>query len=461
MQVRSFLGLDVRSSIAADPRSQLVLDNLFIDANRNVRSRPGATRVARVNENTVGLYSFGGSLRAAAPAGQAAIITDKPLNFVYDIVGDGSPYAAGSLLDLVGVEFYDNYPILTVKRAAGLELHAIDVEPANVSASVATRIVIPFVVTGAPVKLSRKLWVPANINGHIKYSSTQFGPRDWSQTEDAGFLPVSQHISGSREITAVGDMRGRLVVAFADGMQVWSTDPDPENVYLTENFNGPGAAGPRCLKNVLGDVWYVNSGGIRTLQSTLAEGSKDLDVGARVTPLVTTLPIEEGIALWSQTRSQYLFVVGGTVIVGSLYPQAKILAWSRWIFPFTVTHITEHRGFVYVRSADHIVYRLDDDADADTDGPIAWSFRTHFLDGGNPSTNKLFRSFGVDQDGSSTLTTFANVALPDVGIGGRILVGRTPAHARVFLSTMASGMSIQLAGTGRWTLRSFDVDVAR
>ena len=461
MQVRSFLGLDVRNEVTAEPRAQRTLDNCYIDAARNVRSRPGAVLVGRVNENTVGLYSFGGFLRAAAPAGQSAVITDKPLNFRYDLVGDGSIYAADALQGLEGVEFYDNYPILTIRRNNQLELHAIDVEPPDLTTAVSTRIRLPFVLTGAPAKLSRKLWAPANINGAVYYSSTQFGPRDWAQTEDAGFLPVAQHISGNREITAVGYFRNSLAVAFVDGLQVWATDPDPENIYLTENFNGPGAAGPRCLENVLGDLWYVNGGGIRTLQSTLAEGGRDLDVGARVNPLLAGEDLSSGVALWSQSRNQYLFAIGGTVYVASLYPQAKILAWSRWTFPFAITDITEHQGFVYVRSSAHKVYRLDDSADDDDGTPIAWTFRTHFLDGGDPSTYKMFRSFSVDQDGTAVLTTYANPGVPDAGLGGRILTGRTPPHAKVFLATMTTGMSVQLSGTGRWLLRSLMVDTAR
>jgi hypothetical protein len=461
MQIRGFLGLDVRSEVTADPRAQLQLDNLYIDATRHVRSRPGAVKVARVNEHTVGLYSFGGALRCAAPAGRSAVITDKPLSFVYDLVGDGSIYAEDALQALEGVEFYDNYPILTLRRNDALELHAIDIEPPDLVTAVSTRIRLPFILTGAPAKLSRKLWAPAAINGTIPYSSTQFGPRDWAQTEDAGFLPVSQHISGNREITAVGYFRNSLAVAFVDGMQVWATDPDPENIYLTDNFNGPGAAGPRCLENVLGDLWYVNAGGIRTLQSTLADGAKDLDVGARINPLLAGVDLSGGTALWSQSRSQFFFVLSNTVYVANLYPQAKILAWSRWAFPFTITDITEHQGFVYLRASDHTIYRLVDGEDADDGTPIAWAFRTHFLDGNDPSTYKMFRTMSVDQEGTSVLTTYTNPGVPDAGVGGRILVGRTSPHAKVFLAAMTTGLSLKLSGTGRWLLRSLTVDTAR
>src|SRR5690606_25372849 len=60
--------------------------------------------------------------------------------------------------------------------------------------------------------------------GVVRFSATD-NPADWSEPEDAGFLPTDRKTRSLKQVVALGEFDGQLVVSTGDAAQLWSVDP--------------------------------------------------------------------------------------------------------------------------------------------------------------------------------------------------------------------------------------------
>ncbi len=382
------MGLDTRPSWEGD-------DVFTLDDGYNFQVLPGgsyASRPARIkafdlHEDSVGLYARGGVLRALIPSGQD-LQASAPSNFIYDGIGAGGSFDYTDLIgQIVGAETYGTSVqsgphgyIAFVRTDSGLvEHHWIQEPPVDGNTYVNTKVLLPFLAGRTLSKISQHIVTTEPSKGYIRGSSAINGPSDWSNLNDAFFESALQHVSGSREITALGIHRGALAAFYADAVQLWYIDVVPEANYLKETLDGPGTEFPDSVQNLYGDAFFLSRDVFSTLATATTTGQADYDdIGDRIRTLTAAIATgDRVVSVWSQKRSQYLVAVGTLIYCFAFYPRANKTSWSVWQMPEAVEYIVENQGIVYYRSGD-TVYRLDDTVgrDSGASDDLAWSLLT-------------------------------------------------------------------------------------
>jgi hypothetical protein len=196
----------------------------------------------------------------------------------------------------------------------------------------------------------------------IAYSAT-VNPLDWSTIDDAGYLPFGLQTHGANPVAALGLYRGNLVGFNAAGFQMWQVDQDPANMALLDA--APiGSTEARCVKPLQNDLIFLNSVGVRNISiagasTNLQAGSSGEPVDALVQPLLREREYEPFSAFWP-ALGQYWVVFGPEVFVLSLN-EGKNGKWSRFLFPEALTDITLLNNDLYVRTAEHKIWRMSED----------------------------------------------------------------------------------------------------
>jgi hypothetical protein len=441
-------GIDTRPSWAEDDEFSLDLGtNLQVIPGGSIASRPARIKVCDLSGSSVGLYARGGKLRALVPSGQSLQAT-APTEVIYDGIGQGGTFNyTGKIGRIVGVETYGTSQaygphgyVAFVRLDTGLvEHHWIKAPPASFASYVDTKVQLPFLPGRSMTKIGQHIIATDPVNGYIRGSSAINGPTDWTNPNDAFFEAALQHVSGSREITALGIHRGALAVFYSDAVQLWFIDVVPEANYLKETLNGPGTEFPGSVQNLYGDAFYLSRDVFSTLATATTSGQADYDdVGDRIRTLTASvLPGDPVVSVWSQKRGQYLVANGQTIYCFNFYPRAKEDTWTSWQMPENVEYIVENAGVVYYRSG-NTVYRLDDTQgrDSGASSDISWSGLTRQMGFKNLQDRiKQLTRLIPQNTARCTYTPY---------VDGRVL---TP--ARVTIPGGASPIGAHLTGSGR------------
>lgn len=468
VNISQFRGIDRRRDRAlADPATLYRLENLQIGVGATIKTRPGTRKVSQLPEESVGLFAANGTLKTVLPAGHADLYRVPP-HVIPTFIGDGSVYPRDSLLDLVGAEVYgasalEATPYLAVRRQVGpnevVEHHYVQDKPDTGEEAVDTKVVLPFAPSGGLVKLAEKLWAPDQATGAVRFSSSLRGPSNWTELEDAGFIPVLNNIGGSRVIVGAAVYQNRLAVFFEDAIQIWAVDPNPANITLIETLNGPGTLTERALANVRGDLYYFGRGGVASLSvATVTATSNEVNIGAPVLDLTRLETAADAVAVWSQTLSQYLVAFGSRVYAFTVSPFEEVRGWSTWTLPFEVRAWAENGGTLYARGADHGVYELDPDRADDSGVPIVWQWQTQFLNADRPFRRKRFRTLNLIQDGTVTISTLDDIRDPDTATTVGMQAGDTSPWGQIPLFSTTDSVALRGSGTGAYELTGIALD---
>ena len=139
----------------------------------------------------------------------------------------------------------------------------------------------------------------------------------------------------------------------------------------------------------MGDSLYFAQGGFRSLSIVVASGqAEDGDIGANIQAETSQLDLTNTqlVSLWSPSRSQYLCAVGTTMYVFTDSRQANVQGWTKYTLPFSISHIVEFRGRVYVRSGTTI-YVFDPNFAGESG--YAWTARFPYLYAGEPGLSLI------------------------------------------------------------------------
>lgn len=263
----------------------------------------------------------------------------------------------------------------------------------------------------------------------VDYCATQ-DPMDWTSANDAGFLPTGLQATGDQATTALALYRGNLVVFSAEGAQIWQVDEDPANSLLVDTVDGAGTTLARAAASLIGDLLFTSPSGIRSVSVSASTGDMaGGDVGTRVDDLV--VPALAGVtplAIYVPGLGQWWLICGAEAFVYTYSKVAKITAWTRYTFPWSIDAATTLDGALYVRSGDN-VYQLDAAVHADNgvvyDAIALWGY----LDLEAPGLEKLVQgvdviataacnvSVGYDESDDTAFTAEELIG-PDVRVGG-------------------------------------------
>ena len=221
--------------------------------------------------------------------------------------------------------------------------------------------------TKAAVKIENKIWA---INGdNVRFSATG-NPRDWTASQDAGFLPVGLKQRGADESLALGQYQvNKLVVFFKDGAQLWTVDPDPANHAFTQLLPGSSTSYHRGITNLFQDLYFLSDFGFRSISEAALTGNQaEFDIGSPIDSVIQALlPISSTHtpqAVFNPRLGQYLIAIGQSIYAFTFSRTAKISAWSEYTFPWVISDIAVLNSEVYLRSGDN-VYQLDDECNYD------------------------------------------------------------------------------------------------
>lgn len=477
--IAEFEGIDRRRQEALDTqKTARMARNVYLTTGRVWRTRPGTRRFATLPPETKGLYPAAGVLRTIAPAGYIDLYNRQSPTIFFDFVGDGTVYDRDDVAEFINAERFGSsltagvqpYGVIRRRSTGRLEHHWFRDRP-DTPVSTVNNLVRPgFVPTGPVIKLAQKLWTPDQANGSVRFSSTQFGPSDWTTLGDAGFLPALANTPGDHTMTALswlqstGDTADRrqsaLVVFFEDSIQIWAVDPDPENHFLTGNIGGVGTRSFRSVANVFGDPVFFSRAGFASLSLSYKAGALDTGrIGAPIEDLTALIdPADIRASVWWDAKGLYLAAVGREIYVWQNDPLMKVRAWSIWDMPYEITDFADYSDGLYFRTTGDEVYKFTDDHDDDNGTPIAFDVDGAFMHLGTPGSYKVFHSLTVIQDGASRISYRPDSTEPAMEVPIYTASGVTRPHERIPLIATADSLALRFQGNAPWSLSGYTLN---
>jgi hypothetical protein len=484
-QGQRWRGIDQRNTGSdANPATAWDAVNVDLTIGGEFKSRDCLEEYAKLPPGTHGLYSMGGKLRVAGPAGHA-LPAVMPPGIKLDLFGD-LPGVVTSLSRYVRMRSVTNWgistaqniqPYMVLETAAGQFLHHwITDEPAGLSSPIDTSIATPFPSGPDVVKLHGHLWAFNRYSGDVHHTSVSEGPGQWFPNppiNDTGFISPQHHALSEPQIRGLGQHQGNLMVVYGQAIQFWKVDEDYTlNQFLTA-LNGPGTKRFATLANVIGDVYYFSDGGFRSLATQTVTGElREGDIGAPVNALTrkyNTASDDTAFSVWSQARSQYLTFFNdydaGTceVFAYTSLLSFGVAGWTRWVLPVNIEYATSHDDEIFLRGGDTI-YRFSQDLFEDyVDGsPIAVSseITTQFINGGAPRLLKNWLTMDVDQDGICNVELLIDQRdrslIEPIAYG---LDGPTFELGNIPIQTVGHAVAFRFTSTSKWEFDGCSLDV--
>lgn len=364
------VGLDLRKGASVSDANRLrQLKNGYVTTGKVIRKRPARTKVVTLEAGTKGLIAGLGKLNTFYESGsishantlfQANLVAHPTTSQLIDRVHRGEVFD-GYLY--VSVEYADN-SIWHHYLDGGSPTHISDVNCPQ---------------TSEFIKLASKIWA---INGEtVRFSATGL-PRNWTLTDDAGYLSTGLQQTGALDATGLGQHGKDLVAFFDDAAQIWSPDPDPALHVLKKILPGAGTRYPKSIGKIASDTLFLSDIGYRSISNIgQYENLAEMDVGSPIDPVVTPLLVD-GIqpeSAFYKGGGQYWCAIGNTIHVYTYSRTGKISAWSEYDMGVTVDAFAELNGQLYIRSGDD-VYKVDSSAFTDDGISFEMTVEMPFLD---------------------------------------------------------------------------------
>lgn len=201
----------------------------------------------------------------------------------------------------------------------------------------------------------------AGSNDIVPYSAA-VNPTDWTSTNNAGYLPTGLNNYGDNPVTALALYRGNLIVFNAGGYQMWQIDADPQNMAFLD-AQPVGSIWPRAAQSVANDLLFLTEIGVRNLGTIGATANMAIgNTGQQVDPLVLAqiqAATYDPLSIYYPGRGQYWLIYGPQVFVLTINGLSGNKTWSRYIFPQIITDATLLNGFLYLRTANNLVWQVN------------------------------------------------------------------------------------------------------
>lgn len=488
-----WIGIDRRNTqTGADPSTLYDALNVDLTIGGKLRARDALEEFAILPPGTHGLYSLGGFLRVAGPAGNGlAAMMPSPSLILLDQFGDSdaAPTPLGAYTKLRSVSNWGSsfetgpQPYLLLETAGGQILHHwCNQRPPGLYDPLDTIISTPFASGPDIVKLHGKFWAVDRYTGYVHYCATYPGPVgfsdvgvEWRESvapADAGFISPIAHSFSEPGVRGLGQHQGNLMVVYDNAIQLWQASPNPADIRFLTAYNGPGTKQFGTLTNVIGDVFYFSDGGFRSLATQTVTGElREGDLGAPIEELTrpfNNISNSRAYAVWSQARSQYICFFNNedgtcTVFPFTSLPSIGVMGWTRWELDITVDFVVEHEDALYIRSGD-TVYRLNPAMDKDYFGgdpyPIEVDVITQFLTAGADRKPKQWLTLDVNQVGAcdvSILIDQKNRSIEEPVAYN--LDGATYDIGAIPIQAFGHSVALRFKTTKRWTLDGASLDL--
>ncbi len=468
-------GLDLRKGASVSDANRLrKLTNCYVTTGKTIKKRPGLSMVANLETGTKGLRAAGGKLNTFYATGTVShadtrFVANKiqhptlPAMEVQKIhwadVFNGYVYVSAQYNNGDIRHHYLDDPSALTAWAASTALTAKTLRrpttsngyqyevttagttgtteptwPTTIGATVTNGTVV-FTCRGREIwdsncphtasvaKKASKIF--ATKDDVVRFCATS-APRDWTTSSDAGFLGVGVQQTGVTTPTALGEYAGNMVVFFRDASQVWTVDPDPSKMAFVQGLD-VGCPYPHGAANMAGDVFFASYDGIRSITTQSTTGNMiDVDVGSPIDSLIKAdFSVGDDIrAFYFRGGGQYWVMKGASAYVYSFSRTSKISAWSKYVFPFAITDVTELDGDLYFRAGE-TVYKLDEDSATDAGVNFTVEIEFPYLDFKTPGVLKQIMGMDAVMLGSASFAIKFDARQPDFITPAATLSGDT------------------------------------
>lgn len=378
-------GFDLRKGESVSDANRLRdCENAFTTTGNAIEKRNGVRKIATLEPGTKGLYYGMGKLNTFYATGEITHADERfkankaPL-FLPDGDVDWTPSETNEIADVLYADVFQGYIYCALKYDNGIIRHHYLDEGKrkvnNVEVTGVTQILDPNCPhSDAVIKNSSKIFAVGDGRDVVRYSKTT-DPTDWSEPDDAGFLPTGLNSRGDRSTHALGVYGKNLVALARDASQVWASDPDPTKMFLDTIVDNVGTLFPDSLATVGENLFFLSDFGFRSISTKeWTDALQGMDVGAAIDqiarPFIRDVIKPEEIspkAVFYYGTRQYLCFAGKRVFVFTYSRESNVSAWSTYTLPIEIDDMTEMAGELYLRSGDD-VYVLDTDNYVDYDG---------------------------------------------------------------------------------------------
>ncbi len=279
-------------------------------------------------------------------------------------------------------------------------------------------------------------------------------PDYWTAgSNNAGFRTLSNHSRGAEELVAIAPYFENLAVFGLDVIQIWKSDPDPDNYSRVQILNNTGTLSGKSVTEIGdSDVFYLSRSGIRSLRARDSSNSAHVgDIGNPIDTIILEAIAADpegarsAVGIVDPRDGRYLLALGAKVYVFSYFPSSKISAWSVYEHGFTdangdVEPITDWAfdGTELLCRAGDKIYSLGGKLNNEYDSSVV-TVQLPFLDAGKPATNKMWTgldavcssdwvvSVGTDPTDITQYETAATINKATYGMG-RVSLSSTSTH---------------------------------
>lgn len=419
------LGVDLRKDAAVSDANRLrEMKNAYVTTGLTTAKRPGFRHYATLESGTKGLFATLGKLHTFYGSGT---VTHANTLFQANKV---SPNAGGKTVkDVWYCDVFNNYLYCAVEYTDGTVLHHyLDGDSAGTQITDAN---CP--QTKSAIKMQSKIFAVGKDGDVVRFCCAG-RPRDWSTSDDAGFIPTGMNARGDRTATALGLQRGRLAVLTRDSCQLWTVDPDPNNMGLYDTVENVGSTFPKTVANVAGDLYFLSDFGVRSITTQVyTDNLVDEDVGSPIDKWVREA-IAQAESDGTVPRSfyfygtgQYILCFGNHLFVYSISRTAKIAAWSHYYIGFEVDAVAELGKNLYFRSGDE-VYVFDEEESTDGGVPFEVMLELPWMDFKKPGELKMVQGIDAVVEGGCYISLAfdsrnTNARTPEVYVSGNTRPG--------------------------------------
>ncbi len=428
------LGIDLRKGASVSDANRLrKMKNAYVTTGLATAKRPGFRKIADLEPGTKGLFSANGKLNTFS----SQAVSHKDATFQsHQLDTDGK-----NIKDIWYTDIFNGYLYTVAEYEDGtIQHHYLD----NSGNTKVTDANCP--QTKACVKMQSKMFSVGKDGDTVRYSKTG-DARDWTESDDAGFLPTGLNARGDKTANALGIYKKNLVVFARDNAQIWVVDPDPTAMVLEDLVENVGTSFPRTVANVGGDIYFLGDYGFRsitTLQYT--NNLADVDVGSPIDSLVRQALKDPNVnprSFYFYGTGQYVCAVGNHLFVYSFSRTSKVAAWSEYFLGFPIDAVAENNQRLYVRSGD-AVYQLDDEYHTDDGQQYEMLVELPYMDFKKPGILKHITGLDVVFEGKGLVSIGYNVNDPDAFTPELLVKGNTRPGGRIPVECMGTEFAVRV-----------------
>ncbi|GKT32076.1 hypothetical protein ADUPG1_006327 [Aduncisulcus paluster] len=449
------LGMDLRkSATAAEPGSLRVLKNAYITAGGEIEKRKTMTSIGVLPQGITKGLAFQGTNLVVFGTVTTQEASPLPANVAYHQL---IPVDSAQLVDVLDVQNYGASLYVVAKMNDGSVRHFFnnnEVTDANAK--------------GTNVRAhKRKIYAVDGVNLRFSGIST---PTDWTNGTGAGVIDASTEDATSTDLVGLEQYYSYLAVMARTFIQIWGIDPDPAQNTQLQTLNNIGLVAPNAAASYgNGDVLFLSDTGIRSIRARDASNAAVLnDIGSPVDAYIqakrATLTPDEAQkikALVDPLTGHFWMIWGHEAFVLSLYPNAKVTAWSIFDFSTDVEEIVNANSRLAIRRGDELfVYGsvAPTGSPFDPNTPIGTSaalydntsveIETPFLDAQRPATKKRWTGLDLTCQGNWEVYVNPDPTVPGTWVKVATVTRDTWNEGRIPLDFTSTHLAVRLVSQG-------------